>query len=412
GEALGDGHDLLRCLALAEDHLREPVAQAAVMIQAREAKVLVRQGPQPVYCLVDRAGAATHAVQQIGEAFAIHVPRVSGRAAEPQARSAEVVEARATERDRAPVLVEQADHGPPGNDAADASQPAAEPAGQTLEAIPGARRCGAEQLVVLARGRREASRAGAERAPARGRDWHAQSVDLGRHAARSADVPEILDQPVADVDHGANHLGQQPPRAEPDRHRRPDGTAAPRGRAHGPPPPSARVPRTWARGRAPPGVTRGRPLPPTRGTVIARWRAAARSPPTTSTPARRASPARPCISWSRTAAGNRGGATTATSAARGRPPIAATSLSFTRSARRPRDAGDSQPSSKCTPSTSVSVVRSRGRRVARMAAASSPGRSSVPRPRGRRRTARAIQACSPRSSRACGRRFTATRAAI
>src|SRR5262249_59472112 len=101
----------------------------------------------------------------------------------------EVFDARATKWYRAPARGEQADPRPPGNDAADASQPAAEPGGQTREALPGARRRGAEQLVVLARGRREAGRAGAERAPARGRDRHAQRVDLRRHAARSADVP-------------------------------------------------------------------------------------------------------------------------------------------------------------------------------------------------------------------------------
>jgi hypothetical protein len=43
-----------------------------VVIHAREAEVLERQGAQPVDRLVDRAGTALHAVQQIGEAFPIH----------------------------------------------------------------------------------------------------------------------------------------------------------------------------------------------------------------------------------------------------------------------------------------------------------------------------------------------------
>ena len=38
-----DGDDLLRGLAEPEDHLRHGVAQAAVMVDAREADVLVRQ---------------------------------------------------------------------------------------------------------------------------------------------------------------------------------------------------------------------------------------------------------------------------------------------------------------------------------------------------------------------------------
>src|SRR5437870_2227684 len=82
--------------------------------------------------------------------------------------------------------------------------------------------------------------------------------------------------------------------------------------------------------------------------------------------------------------------------------MAARSLALTANARRPSAAGGAQPARKWTPSISVSVVSSRGRRPGRIAAASSPGPSRTRRSTRvapRRRMIRAIHACSPTSRR-------------
>src|SRR5581483_12123617 len=92
----------------------------------------------------------------------------------------------------------------------------------------------------------------------------------------------------------------------------------------------------------------------------------------------------------------------ASSATTGTPPIAARSLAFTANARRPSAAGVVQPRRKWTSSTSVSVVRSSGRRPGCTTAASSPGPTATRPPLGRR-ASRAVswssQRCSPTSRR-------------
>ena len=69
----GDGRDLRRRLAQAEDDFREPLADGPVMIDAREPQILVRAGAQLVHQPGVRRGridlAARHLFEQILQLF-------------------------------------------------------------------------------------------------------------------------------------------------------------------------------------------------------------------------------------------------------------------------------------------------------------------------------------------------------
>jgi len=71
-QTLGDGDDLLGGLALAEHHLGKSVAQAAVVVEPREAEILVGQRTQPVQRLVDGTRAAPDGLEQLGQTLAFH----------------------------------------------------------------------------------------------------------------------------------------------------------------------------------------------------------------------------------------------------------------------------------------------------------------------------------------------------
>ena len=86
-------------------------------------------------------------------------------------------------------------------------------------------------------------------------------------------------------------------------------------------------------------------------------------------------------------------------AARGLAPIAARSLRLTASARCPIASGGTNRRSKCTPSTCASVVTtSSAPRTGSIAAASSPGPTTIQGAVGSRALMRAMRACSPQSA--------------
>ena len=69
----GDRDDLLRRLALAQDHLGEPVPQRAVMIDLRKAEVFEGHAAQPVKRDVDRTCSALDLGEQVGEPSSFHL---------------------------------------------------------------------------------------------------------------------------------------------------------------------------------------------------------------------------------------------------------------------------------------------------------------------------------------------------
>ena len=85
--ALGDRDHLLGRLPLAEDRLREPVAQAAVVVDAREPEILVGQLAQPGERLVHRGVPRPHGGEQVGELPPLHVSRPPPAARARHARS-------------------------------------------------------------------------------------------------------------------------------------------------------------------------------------------------------------------------------------------------------------------------------------------------------------------------------------
>ena len=68
-ETLGDSRDLLRRLALAEDDLRVAGAQRAVVINAGEAEVFVRQVTQAGECVVRADIAAVNGFEHLFQAL-------------------------------------------------------------------------------------------------------------------------------------------------------------------------------------------------------------------------------------------------------------------------------------------------------------------------------------------------------
>ena len=72
GEPADDGHHLLRRLAQAEDGLRDAMAERAMQVHAREAKVLDGQIAQPCHGLLGREGSRRDRFQQLSYFFAIH----------------------------------------------------------------------------------------------------------------------------------------------------------------------------------------------------------------------------------------------------------------------------------------------------------------------------------------------------
>src|SRR5436853_4404968 len=69
------------------------------------------------------------------------------------------------------------------------------------------------ELVVLACLRGEGRRAPAERAPAGTGYREPAEIDLRPDPARPAELPHVLDEPVAHVDHRARHTGEEASRA-------------------------------------------------------------------------------------------------------------------------------------------------------------------------------------------------------
>ena len=68
----GDGGDLLRRLALAEDHFREAVPQRAMMIQLGAAQILEWQVTHPIDRGIDLDGARAHLFEQAAQLILIH----------------------------------------------------------------------------------------------------------------------------------------------------------------------------------------------------------------------------------------------------------------------------------------------------------------------------------------------------
>src|SRR5438445_7391435 len=120
-------------------------------------------------------------------------------------------------------------------------------------------------------------------------------------------------------------------------------------------------------------------------------------PPASATLAAAAIARKPSTRPSRLSSASVSGSARESSARRGVPPIAATSLTLTASAFQPTSAGALNRQSKCTPSTSASVVRiSSAPRSGAATAASSPGPAcSQAGASGRRARIRAIRPRSP-----------------
>ena len=73
GEPFDDLDGLLAGLSLAEDHLREAGADAAVQIELRAPDIIVGKGAQVVERLIDRQVAGFHLFEKSFERFAVHL---------------------------------------------------------------------------------------------------------------------------------------------------------------------------------------------------------------------------------------------------------------------------------------------------------------------------------------------------
>ena len=73
GEPFDDLHGLLAGLPLAENHLREAGADAAVQIELRVPEIIVGQGAQAVERLIDRHLAGFYLFEEDFESFVVHL---------------------------------------------------------------------------------------------------------------------------------------------------------------------------------------------------------------------------------------------------------------------------------------------------------------------------------------------------
>jgi len=71
-DAIDDRDDLRHRLPLAEDHLGEAAAQLAVVVDLREAEILVRQLTETLERRVDRERAAPDAAQEAAQGSGLH----------------------------------------------------------------------------------------------------------------------------------------------------------------------------------------------------------------------------------------------------------------------------------------------------------------------------------------------------
>ena len=82
-QALRDGGDLFRRLALGEDHFRHAVAQGAMVVHLGEAQVFKRHVPHAPHGCVDIYRAGAHLFEQRAQLVLVHDARISESPGQP-----------------------------------------------------------------------------------------------------------------------------------------------------------------------------------------------------------------------------------------------------------------------------------------------------------------------------------------
>src|SRR5262245_15811634 len=119
-----------------------------------------------------------------------------------------MIEARGGEADAAPVCVEHAHALRTAYGPTDPREAAAEGRPHAREDMFAAGGHGEQELVVLTRGRREFRGPRSERPPARRRYGESRGVGRGADPARPAEMPQVLHDAVAHVDHRVRDAGE------------------------------------------------------------------------------------------------------------------------------------------------------------------------------------------------------------